>query len=79
MANKPGARISPNSLANLELGRRKGHGRGLDYEQRKKTHGVTITDQGWKGLESLANQAGVSISEFLERLGRGVITVIESE
>jgi len=79
MPKKPGAKISPNSLANLELGRGQGHGRTLDYEQRKKKRGITVTDQGWNGLETLANQADVSVSEFLERVGRGLLTVMKTE
>jgi len=38
-----------------------------------------VTDQGWNGLEALAKQAGVSVSEFLERVGRGLLCVIDAE
>ncbi len=79
MPNKRGGKISPNSLDNLKLGRRKGHGRTQDYEQPKKKHGISVTDDGWKGLESLATQAEVSVSEFLERVGRGLLCVIDAE
>jgi len=79
MLNKRGGNISPNSLNNLKLGRRKGHGRTQDYEQPKKKHGISVTDDGWKGLEALAEQAEVSVSEFLERIGRGLLCVIDAE
>lgn len=79
MPNKRGGSISSKSLENLKLGRRKGHGRTQDYEQPKKQHGITVTDLGWEGLESLAEKAGVSISELLERIGRGLLSVSDTK
>lgn len=79
MPKKPGAKVKPNSLANLQLGRRPGHGRTLVYNQPKKKHGITITDEGWQGLETLAQQANTSISELLEQIGRGYLSVVPSD
>ncbi len=79
MPKKPGDPVNPNSLANLDLGRGPGHGRTSEYEEPKKRHGVTITEQGWKGLEALAAKEGVSVSELLERIGRGLLPVMDAE
>jgi len=65
----------PNSLANLTYHQ----GRKSEYGTKKKTRGVTLTDEGWEHLKFLANQHGCSsVSDFLEKIGRGVIVEIQN-
>jgi hypothetical protein len=60
----------PNSLENLTYN----GGRPQQYDTSKKTRTVTVTDEGWLGFEQLAKQYGCSNkSEFIEKLGRGLI------
>lgn len=73
MPKKPGATVTASSLANLELGRRPGYGRTPKYGERKKPRGITVTDSGWDGLQHLAQEEGVSVSELIERIGRGLL------
>lgn len=79
MPNKPGGKINPNSLENLKLGRRKGHGRTQDYEEPKRKRGISVTDRGWSGLETFAGEVDISVSELLERVGRGIFSIIDAE
>lgn len=65
----------PNSLQNLELGRRK-----PKYEQSKKQRSVSLTDAGWsKCREEIKSTLGLSVSEFLEQIGRGEIKIINGK
>lgn len=52
-------------------------GRIARYGENKKLRRVTLTDIGWDGIDKMAIDLGVSKSEFLERLGRGNITLSE--
>ena len=62
----------PNSLANLTYHK----GRKSDYGTRKSKRGVSLTDEGWNGIKSLANEHGcTSVSDFLEKVGRGLVEV----
>ena len=62
---KPGKH--PNSLKNLKLG-----GNKLRYEQPKKRRCISLTDEGWDKCRELIKQNfGLSVSEFMEKLGRG--------
>jgi len=64
---KPGKH--PNSLQNLKLG-----GNKLRYEQPKKRRNISLTDEGWDKCRQLSKQNfGLSVSEFMEQLGRGDI------
>ncbi len=61
-------KIHPNSLANLT-----GRPRAYINEQ-KKRRSLSITDTGWEGAQPIVRQAGCSsVSEFIEKLGRGQI------
>ena len=65
----------PNSLQNLELGRRK-----PKYEQSKKQRSVALTDDGWsKCREEIKSTLGLSVSEFLEQIGRGEIKIVDGK
>ena len=60
----------PNSLKNLSYSA----GRPQQYNTNKKTRTVTITEEGWLGFDKLAKQYGCSSkSDFIEKLGRGLI------
>ncbi len=61
-------KIHPNSLANLT-------GRPRAYlNEKKKRRSLSITDTGWEGAQPIIRQAGCSsVSEFIEKLGRGQI------
>jgi hypothetical protein len=64
----------PNSLQNLTH-----QGRPLDYGEPKKTRRVSVTETGWDSAQELARSMGMSVSEFLEQLGRGQVIVMPSE
>lgn len=58
-----------NSLANLQP-------RTKTYGEDKKRRTLSVTEAGWEGAMQAIEAAGCnSISEFLERLGRGQIKV----
>lgn len=70
---------NPRSLANLTH-----EGRPLAYDQPKKTRAITVTEDGWRGFQALAEGArgtdakGLSASELVESLGRGTIELRQS-
>jgi hypothetical protein len=48
------------------------------YGEPKQNRTVTVTNSGWEGIKEFVKAAGYkSPSEFLELLGRGVISVPE--
>lgn len=60
----------PNSLANLNGGRAK------IYNEEKKRRTLTVTEEGWDGVVELVENLGCnSVSDLLERIGRGQIKV----
>jgi hypothetical protein len=67
---------NPRSLANLTH-----EGRPLAYDQPKKTRSITVTEDGWRGFQALADAAqgigakGLSASELVESLGRGTLNL----
>lgn len=70
-------KISAKSLGNLKPG--ESPGRGLMYDTRKIQHTVTVTSDGWDGVKVVAENQGVSVSEFLEKIGRGQLAVLDTE
>ena len=64
----------PNSLANLRPG---SGGRPKGYlSEEKKRRNLTVTDAGWEGVQPVIKKLGCSsVSEFLEKLGRGEIKI----
>jgi hypothetical protein len=42
------------------------------YEESKKRRGVMLTDTAWSNAVIKARENGISVSEYLERLLRGV-------
>ena len=65
----------PNSLASLKESPRNG-GRPRQFDGQKKSRSLSMTDEGWQGMKEAAKQYGYkSLSEFLEKWGRGEIKV----
>ena len=62
-----------NSLKNLSR-----KGRPREYDEPKAGHRVTVTRTGWESASKLIDSMGMSVSEFLEQLGRGGVTVIST-
>lgn len=67
MAKKRLQKVNPRSLSNLKPGSES------DYGEVKKRRSIAVTDTGYEGLRLLAQACGCSLSEYLERLGRGTI------
>jgi Na+-translocating ferredoxin:NAD+ oxidoreductase RnfC subunit len=53
-------------------------GRPLDYGEPKKDRHVSVTPESWNKAKSLIDSMGMSVSEFLEELGRGRITIMKT-
>jgi hypothetical protein len=67
-----GLELHPNSLANLTYR----EGRPTIFGTKKKQRTITVTEEGWEGARQAAEAAGfTSISEFLEKWGRGEVRV----
>lgn len=65
----------PNSQKNLS-----NKGRGLQYGQKKAPHMIRVTKDGWEGVSKQIEKLGErSLSDFVERLGRGHIEVLATE
>lgn len=47
------------------------------YATIKVNKGLRVTDRAWDGFKTLSNCFGLSRAEFVERLGRGMITPAE--
>lgn len=47
------------------------------YEENKKRRYVMATDPGWEGFKAIAKELGISASELIERIGRGILRVEE--
>ncbi len=63
--------MHPNSLANLN---RKGRAKAFDSEKKKRF--LTVTEEGWSGVLKAAETVGCSsVSDLLERLGRGNVVL----
>lgn len=45
-------------------------GRPTMHGETKQRHTVTMTNTAWKGLKRKAREANVSLSEYLEALGK---------
>ena len=64
---------NPNSLAALDK-HRYSDGRPRIYGTPKKQRYLSVTEEGWEGVQQLAREAGCnSVSDLLEKLGRGQI------
>ena len=65
---------NPISLKNLTR-----DGRPSEYDEPKKDRRLTITETGWSGVRKLIGSMDMSVSEFLEKLGRGQIIVMQAQ
>lgn len=63
-----------NSLSNLTH-----EGRPLDYDEPKKTRRLSVTESGWTRARTVLSSMGMSVSEFVEQLGRGNVLVMPTE
>ena len=64
----------PNSLANLKPGKG-GRPKGFKGVE-KKRRSLTVSDDGWEGILPVIKQVGCnSVSDFLEKLGRGEVEI----
>ncbi|NJM68154.1 MAG: hypothetical protein HC851_22030 [Acaryochloris sp. RU_4_1] len=63
-----------NSLQNLTH-----EGRPLEYGEPKTGHRVTVTKTGWHNAKKLISSLGMSVSEFLEELGRGNVLIMKNQ
>lgn len=63
-----------NSLDNLIH-----EGRPLKYDEPKKTRRLSVTESGWDNARQLIKSMGMSVSEFIEELGRGQVTVMRTQ
>lgn len=63
----------PNSLKNLTH-----DGRPLKYHEPKKTRRLSVTETGWTQAQTLIDAMGMSVSEFIEELARGRVTVLKT-
>jgi len=52
-----------------------GRGRPLRHGEAKQRHEITVTPTAWAGLEALAAKGECSVSEVIERLGRGLVAL----
>lgn len=64
--------LHPNSQANLTYH----EGRPQAFGVQKKKRNLTVTEEGWEGLQSILSELDCSsVSEFLEKVGRGQVKV----
>jgi len=69
----------PNSLKNLAPGV-SGSGRKTKYGSKKKKRGIYLTDESFNNLNELAQKYGCSsVSDLLEKFGRGMIPFDEAD
>ena len=63
----------PHSQANLTYH----EGRPKAFGAQKKKRNLTVTEEGWEGLQPIILELGCeSVSEFLEKVGRGQVKIL---
>ena len=68
-------KIHPNSLQNLNR-----EGRPHAFDEDKKRRYLTVTETGWEGTVAIASSHDCkSVSELLEKLGRGELVVLPEQ
>ncbi|MCL1463983.1 hypothetical protein [Argonema galeatum] len=45
----------------------------------KDNYQVTLTQDGWTGIACIAEKLNLSVSELLERVGSGELTIVDPE
>lgn len=66
--------MKPKSLANLVH-----NGQPQTYDEPKRHRRLTVTNIGWDGIQAIAAEHGISVSELLEKLGRKQLAVVDLE
>ncbi|NEQ09324.1 MAG: hypothetical protein F6K63_05875 [Moorea sp. SIO1G6] len=51
-------------------------GRPPIHGEAKKSHTVRTTDAAWDGLKEMADRAGLTLSEYLEALGKTGLLIL---
>jgi len=70
----PTRKINPKSLQNLEK-----RGRSPDWDEPKERRYLSVTDLGFDGSLRIARSLGcVSVSDLLEKIGRGAIVAAKT-
>lgn len=54
-------------------------GKSEDYDQVKKPYSVGITKKAIKGLQLISKRKNISVSEFVERIGREILTLNDDQ
>lgn len=68
-------RVSEASLKNLNR-----NGKPRYYKEDKKQRSISVTDIGWDATKAIAKkQFKLSVSEMLEKIGRGELLVQKAE
>lgn len=62
-----------------EKGRKKLRGKPELYDEVKGQVNLSLTATGVKGLDDLAKKMGLSRSELIEQIGRGLLLVLSTE
>lgn len=62
-----------------EKGRKKLRGKPELYDEVKGQVNLSLTATGVKGLDDLAKKMGLSRSELIEQIGRGLLPVLSTE
>ena len=75
----PGAKRITDQPEGKRKGTKTRRGKPLFYDECKKRTTVTLTPTANEGLNEIAKKHQLSVSEFMERIGRGIIQVIEPE
>ncbi len=65
---------NPNSIKNL-----KHEGRPMLVGEPKKVRSIAVSDTGWQMFKLVADEMGLSMSETIERLGRGDLKLVRVE
>ncbi|MBR8835949.1 MAG: hypothetical protein DSM106950_18495 [Stigonema ocellatum SAG 48.90 = DSM 106950] len=56
----------------LNKGKKRIKNQPVFYDEMKERHMVVVTPTAWKKLQALAIDADLSVSEYLERMIRGI-------
>jgi len=63
----------------VRKGTKTSKGQPIFYSEKKQRVNLTLTPTASEGLEKFAQALNLSVSEFIERIGRGLIPVLAKE
>lgn len=80
-SRKPWKQCHPkdSTKAGLKQGRKCMRGEAKDYDEVKRRSAFTLTPTAKSGLEQLSSARLISMSELIERIGRGLIELVNGE